>query len=54
MKLTNLTVQLEKEIFIQHLNGLGANMGQINESKRVYKSQESAEANVFLNVEKFI
>lgn len=54
MKSTNLTVQLEKEIFIQHLNGLGANMAQINESKRVYKSQESAEANVFLNVEKFI
>lgn len=54
MKLSNLTVQLEKEVFFQHLAGLGANMGQINESKRIYRIQESSEQNSFINVEKFV
>lgn len=54
LKLTNLVVQLEKEVFFQHLQGLGANMGQINESKRVYKNQNSADTSAFVNVEKFV
>lgn len=52
MKLSNLTVQLEKEVFFQHLSGLGADMGQISESKRVYKSHD--QQNSLINVEKFV
>ena len=57
MKLANLTVQVEKEVFFQHLLGLGANMGQINESKRVYKTAAStgeSSASSFINIEKFV
>lgn len=60
MKLANLTVQVEKEVFFQHLLGLGANMGQINESKRIYKTASSSgdpanPANSsFINIEKFV
>lgn len=54
LKLTTLTIQLEKEIFFQHLIGLGANMGQISESKRVYKNQNELDSNSYLNVEKFV
>lgn len=53
LKLTNITVQLEKEVFFQHLLGLGANMGQMNESKRIYKNQSGSD-NSFINVEKFV
>lgn len=54
MKLSYLTVQLEKEAFFNHLLGLGANMGQISDSKRVYRSQNSVEINSFINIEKFV
>ena len=51
-----LTVQLEKATFFQHLSGLGASMGQIDESKSVFRSQNSllvADA-ISLNVEKYV
>jgi hypothetical protein len=54
MKLSNLTVQLEKEMFIEHLSGLGADMGQISESKRVYKSLETVSQTPLINIEKFV
>ena len=55
MKLSNLAVQLEKEIFFQHLSGLGANMGQIGDSNRVYKSIESHDQHsALINIEKFV
>jgi len=52
MKLSNLTVQLEKDVFFQHLSGMGASMGQINESNRVYKPETGHSS--FINIEKFI
>jgi hypothetical protein len=51
MKLSDVTVQLEKDVFFQHLMGLGC---QVNDSKRVYKNQDSYEQNNFINVEKFV
>lgn len=55
MKLSNLTVQLEKEMFFEHLSGLGADMGQISESKRVYRrSSDSASQLPLINIEKFV
>jgi solute carrier family 30 (zinc transporter), member 5/7 len=54
LKLTNLTVQLEKEVFFQHLIGLGANMGQMSDSNRVYKNQNTIDSNALINVEKYV
>jgi len=53
MKLSNLTVQLEKEVFFEHLAGLGAHMGQMSESNRIYKKMDRAQG-VLVNVEKFV
>ena len=56
LKLSNVTVQIEKETFFQHLSGLGANMGQIDESKVVQRTQGNAEPqnSSYINVEKFV
>lgn len=57
MKLSNLTIQIEKDVFFNHLSGLGANMGQIDESKAVHRTNETASSihnNQFINVEKFV
>ncbi len=55
MKLSNVTVQLEKEVFLEHLAGLGAHMGQISESRRVYRrTDRGGGQNVLVNVEKFV
>lgn len=55
MKLSNLTVQLEKEMFFEHLSGLGADMGQISESKRVYRrSSDSTNQAPLINIENFV
>ncbi|RNA16686.1 Zinc transporter 5, partial [Brachionus plicatilis] len=37
LKLNNLTLQIEKKIFFQHLQGLGANLGQIDNANVVYR-----------------
>jgi hypothetical protein len=52
LKLSNLTIQIEKETFFQHLSGLGANMGQIDDTRTVRKSQQ--EGTGFINIEKFV
>jgi len=54
MKLSNLTVQMEKETFF--LLGLGANMGQIDDSKKVYRISDvtNNDSTTFINVEKFV
>lgn len=56
MKLSNLAVQIEKEGFFHHLHGLGANMGQIDDSKKVYRVSDVThnENTTFINVEKFV
>ena len=58
LKLANLTVQIEKEVFFQHLSGLGANLGQISESKRVYRTAAagttSDSSTSYVNIEKFV
>ena len=56
MKLSNLTVQIEREVFFQHLSGLGASLGQIDPSKAVHRSTNSSieRDSSFINIEKFI
>lgn len=56
MKLSNLAVQIEKEGFFHHLLGLGANMGQIDDSKKVYRISDvtNNDNTTFINVEKFV
>lgn len=56
MKLSYLTVQLEKAVFFQHLSGLGANLGQIDDSKCIYKLHDSSRSGgtEFINIEKFV
>ena len=56
VKLSNVTIQIEKEVFFQHLNGLGADMGQIRDSKRTYRSHEQscAESATCINIEKVV
>ena len=50
-----MTVQIEKEFFFQHLSGLGANMGQIDTSRIVQRSNEDKLAqNTLINFEKFV
>jgi hypothetical protein len=51
--LSSLTIQIEKETFFQHLSGLGANMGQIDESKVVRRAAQQ-EGTGFINIEKFV
>ena len=52
-KIGNITVQIEKEIYFQHLMGLGTNMVQINDNKRVYRANKSDGVS-FLHIEKLI
>ena len=55
MKLSNITVQIEKEVFFAHLSGLGASMGQIDPAKSVHKNMDSnTQLASFINIEKFI
>lgn len=53
MKLNYLTVQLEKGSFFQHLSGLGASMGQIDESKSVFNDGQINRSDL-VNIEKFV
>ena len=46
-------MQIEKEIYFQHLMGLGTNMVQINDNKRVYRANKSDGVS-FLHIEKLI
>lgn len=55
LKVANTTVQVEKEIYFQHLMGLGANMVQISDTKRVYRQNKpDNHAHTFVNVEKYV
>lgn len=51
MKLNHLTIQIERTSFFHHLSGLGASMGQIDESKSVFN--DKINKNV-VNFEKFV
>jgi hypothetical protein len=52
-KVANITVQIEKEIYFQHLLGLGANMVQINDNRRVYRAIKN-DVSSFLHIEKCV
>jgi hypothetical protein len=57
MKLSNLTIQVEREVFFQHLSGLGASLGQIDNGNVVLRTSNlnnTDRDSAFINIEKFI
>lgn len=57
MKLSNLTIQVEREVFFQHLSGLGASLGQIDHGNAVLRTTNPNNLerdSAYINIEKFI
>jgi len=57
MKIGNVTIQIEKEAFFQHLMALGANTGQIQNYKRVFKTNRTSHSSTYdpnSSFEKFV
>jgi solute carrier family 30 (zinc transporter), member 5/7 len=54
LKISNVTVQLEKEVYFQHLMGLGMNPAEMNDFKRKYQSNKKNSMPSIDNSQKFI
>lgn len=54
LKISNVTIQLEKEVFFQHLMGLGVNSSDISDRRRKYHSNQKSLMPTIDNSQKFI